>query len=82
MAGSQTVRQQQVARMLVAEISDIIHREMNDPRLGFATLVAAVAVETLLLGVMGYVLVATKWQEPALSPTHEVPADSGPRIRP
>jgi len=50
--------------------------------LGSPTLVAAVAVETLLLGVMGYVLVATKWQEPEFSPTHEVPADSGPPTRP
>lgn len=41
MPATMTVRQQQVARMLVAEISDIIRREMNDPRLGFATLVGA-----------------------------------------
>jgi len=41
MSGTITVRQQQVARMLVAEISDIIRREMSDPRLGFATLVGA-----------------------------------------
>ena len=50
--------------------------------LGSPTLVAAVAVETLLLGVMGYVLVATRWQEPGLTTTNEVPADSGRPIRP
>jgi len=36
-----TVRQQQVARVLLAEISDILHTEMRDPRLGFVTLVDA-----------------------------------------
>lgn len=34
-----TVRQQQVARQLMAEVSDILRNRMRDPRLGFVTLV-------------------------------------------
>ena len=36
-----TVRQQQVGKVLMAEISDILRTRMRDPRLGFVTLIDA-----------------------------------------
>ncbi|HLH81346.1 MAG TPA: 30S ribosome-binding factor RbfA [Chthonomonas sp.] len=36
-----SVRQQRVQEQLLHEISDILHKELRDPRLGFVTLTAA-----------------------------------------
>jgi len=37
---SMSIRQQQVARVLMAEVSDILRTKLRDPRLGFITLLA------------------------------------------
>jgi len=58
MVETMTIRQQQVARRLLAEISDIVRNAMRDPRLGFVTLVAAepsrdLKVARIYISVMG-----------------------------